>query len=232
MFFRCRNGGSHGVREYSFRVGSLGSPFHIGKLITQSRHTKVSEPFRYHIHKLMAHPGTRAMRENKTSVRIARPHQQTGYHAGFFIYRKVNFFCCWVAHRYSNYNFSTPDCLRCSFQPATRYQSAMRTTTPQTALAQPIRCGRNNAEPKCLIKSVLTRNCRIVDAPTAKKSTATQSLQWPSPARQIEPAPQPPASTMPAPKRIPPNSAPSQNDGKTHSVASFKSVAFRIVKPI
>jgi hypothetical protein len=72
----------------------------------------------------------------------------------------------------------------------------------------------------------------VIEAPTAKKKTATQSFTCPSPARQIEPAPQPPAIAMPAPKRLPPSRAPSQKDGNTQSVESFKSVALRIEKPI
>src|SRR5262245_57762745 len=108
----------------------------------------------------------------------------------------------------------------------------MSTTTPQTALAQPIKFGRNTAEPSSLIRSVLISHRRIIDAPREKKKTANHSLMCPSPARQIDPAPQPPAITMPMPKSVPPNRAPDQNEGNTHSLASFKSVALRIEKPI
>src|SRR3989338_4158639 len=122
--------------------------------------------------------------------------------------------------------------LRCSFQPASRYQTAMSATTPQTALPHPTRLGRKRAEPTSLRSSARTKKMRIAEAPMAKKITATQSLMWPSPALQIEPAPQPPAITIPTPKRLPPRRAPSQKEGKTHSVESFKSVALRIEKPI
>jgi hypothetical protein len=73
-------------------------------------------------------------------------------------------------------NFSRPTLLRDSFQPESKYHSAMSATTPQMALAQPSKFGRNNAEPNCLISSVLTNRRRIIDAPTAKKKSATQSL--------------------------------------------------------
>ena len=49
--------------------------------------------------------------------------------------------------------------------------------------------------------------------------------------RQMAPAPQPPASTIPTPKTSPPTRAPSQTPGKTQSPQSLRSVNFRIEKP-
>ena len=70
------------------------------------------------------------------------------------------------------------------------------------------------------------------EAPSAKQPTsAAQSLTCPSPARQIEPAPQPPASVIPMPKSVPPASAPMPAPGNTQSPLSLRSTNFRIAKP-
>src|SRR4029453_5894399 len=49
--------------------------------------------------------------------------------------------------RRARYILSALALLRCSFQPVTRYQSAMRITTIQAALGHPTIYGRNDAEP-------------------------------------------------------------------------------------
>src|SRR3989475_55185 len=72
---------------------------------------------------------------------------------------------------------------------------------------------------------------RASDPPRAKHAIAAQSFTCPSPARQIEPAPHPPASVIPTPNTRPPPSAPAPAAGKTHSLLSLRSVNLRIANP-
>src|SRR5262249_57178262 len=71
---------------------------------------------------------------------------------------------------------------------------------------------------------------RASEAPRAKQATAIQSFTWPSPARQSEPAPQPPASVMPTPKSNPPASEPSPAAGNTPPLLSLRAVNFKVLK--
>ena len=72
---------------------------------------------------------------------------------------------------------------------------------------------------------------RAAEAPRAKHTTAAQSFTCPSPARQIEPAPQPPARVMPMPNSVPPRSPPTPAAANTQSPLSLRSVNLRIAKP-
>src|SRR6266540_1054120 len=82
-----------------------------------------------------------------------------------------------------------------SFHVARAAQATMTTTTSPTAPAQPKSDGRNTAAPSFCCRPVCVSTSRVSEAPSANVATAIQSLTWPSPIRQIEPAPQPPAST-------------------------------------
>src|SRR5207244_1473339 len=76
-----------------------------------------------------------------------------------------------------------------------------------------------------------TRRAAASQPPRAKQAIAAQSFTWPSPPRQTEPAPQPPASVIPTPNARPPASAPAPAAGKTHSLLSLRSVNLRIANP-
>src|SRR2546425_2075043 len=91
--------------------------------------------------------------------------------------------------------------------------------------------GRNTGAPSLPARPDALRPRRVNDAARAKPAIAIQSFSWPSRARQIDPAPHPPASVMPIPKRRPPTSAPAPALGNTHSDLSLRSVNLRIAKP-
>src|SRR5499427_10416454 len=110
-----------------------------------------------------------------------------------------------------------------SFQVAKTYQLSIKAATSNIAHAHPTRLGKKTAVPSFCGNCVCTSMNREREPPTAKKATATHSFTCPSPARQIEPAPQPPASTIPKPKSRPPIRPPAQKPAKTQSVASFRS---------
>ena len=96
---------------------------------------------------------------------------------------------------------------------------------------QPSHAGKKIAAPSFCRSPVWAAPSRASDTPTAKHATAAQSFTWPSPARQSEPAPQPPASVIPTPKARPPASEPNPAAGNTHSLLSLRSVNFKIAKP-
>src|SRR3989441_866166 len=98
---------------------------------------------------------------------------------------------------------------RCSsFHVAPRAHAAITRITRASAPPQPIADGRNTAAPSSFRIAVGAATRRASDPPRAKHAIAAQSFTCPSPARQIEPAPHPPASVIPTPNTRPPPSAP------------------------
>src|SRR5262249_58800608 len=91
-----------------------------------------------------------------------------------------------------------------SFQVASIAQPSATATISTRAPAQPSDAGKNTAAPSFPRSPVWLAARRTSAAPSAEHATATQSFTCPSPARQREPAPQPPASVMPMPKASPP----------------------------
>ncbi|PYN53415.1 MAG: hypothetical protein DMD94_18715 [Candidatus Rokuibacteriota bacterium] len=118
-----------------------------------------------------------------------------------------------------------------SFQVASIAHPSAIATINTIAPPQPSDDGRKTAAPSFWRRPVWAATSRARDAPTAKHATAAQSFTWPSPARQREPAPQPPASVIPTPKASPPASEPRPAAGNTHSPLSLRSVNFRMANP-
>src|SRR2546428_1574256 len=119
----------------------------------------------------------------------------------------------------------------CSFQVASTAQPIAIATINTIAPAQPSSDGRKTAAPSFCRSPVCAAPSRSIEAPNAKHATATQSFTCPSPARQREPAPQPPASVIPTPNARPPASEPNPAAGNTHSVLSLRPVNFKMAKP-
>src|SRR4029453_3895550 len=114
-----------------------------------------------------------------------------------------------------------------SFQVASIAQASATAPISPMAPARPTDAGGNTAAPRFLRRPVWVAARRPSEAPSAKHETATQSFTCPSPARQSEPAPQPPASVIPMPKASPPASAQTPPARKTPPLLSLWSVAFK-----
>src|SRR5437764_1418986 len=105
--------------------------------------------------------------------------------------------------------------LASSFHVAASAHAAATAITSSSAAPQPTAAGRNTAMPS--LPGAPPSASRAAEAPRAKHATAAQSFTCPSPARQIEPAPQPPARVMPMPNSVPPRSPPTPAAANTQS---------------